>query len=121
MGFSVPNFNITCNIWRIASPPPAAPFSTEDCNLALGRRTSSYQGLYSSDREPVMSLLLPPGTDIRGPQSATGPDVVEVPAGTGRFYTVVGVDDSGKGWPNEHRVALIAWTSAYGNWPDPMP
>lgn len=121
MSFSVPNFNITVNIWRSGNSPPAAPDLVTVANLALGRRTSSYQGLYSADHEPVMSLLLPAGTDIRGPQSGAADACVEAPAGTGRYYAIVGVDDSGKSWANEHRVALLAWTTAFGPWPSPMP
>jgi hypothetical protein len=121
MGFSVPNFNLNCNIWHPPATPPGAPSLTEKGNLAWGKRVSSSQGLYTGDSEPVMTLLLPPGTDVRGPQNASGPSAVEVPAGSGRFYTVIGVDDIGKGFPNEHRAASIAWTTAYGTWPAPIP
>jgi hypothetical protein len=121
MAFVVPTFNIQCNIWRSGNPPPAAPDLTVECNLAFGRRVSSYQGVISVPNEPIMSLLLPPSTDIRGPQSGAQDVAVEVPAGSGRFYTILGVDDIGKGFPNEHRCALLAWTSTFGSWPIPMP
>jgi hypothetical protein len=119
--FNVPNFNLNCNVWRNGNAPPAAPNATFTCNLALGRRVSSYQGVISTPNEPIMSLLLPVSTDVRGPQTAAPDTCVEVPAGSGRFYTILGVDDSGKGFPNEHRVALIAWTSSFGAWPAPIP
>lgn len=67
-----------------------------------------------------MCLLLPPITDIRGMQDVSGfVDVVEVPQGTGRWYGVAVVDDVGKGYPNEHRTALLlalpgTWTPPYG-------
>lgn len=121
MSFVLPHFNLICNIWHGPNVPPAAADLQSECNLALGRRTSSFQGVISSPTEPIMSLLLPPGTDIRGGMCSSGPDVVEVPAGTGRYYTVVGLDDSGKGFPNEHRVGLISWTTTYGFWPSPIP
>lgn len=121
MGFTVPHFNIQCNVWHPPNVPPAAPDDTFDCNLAFGRRVSSYQGVISVPNEPIMSLLLPVRTDLRGPQSAGGADTVEVPAGSGRYYSVVGVDDSGKGFDNEHRVGLLAWTTAFGAWPTPIP
>jgi hypothetical protein len=121
MAFNVPTFNLTVNVFRAGNPPPGIPDLVSPCNLAFGRRVSSYQGVIAVPNEPVMSLLLPPGTDVRGP-AAAAPDVaVEVPAGSGRYYTVLGLDDSGKGFPNEHRVAIIAWTSAFGNWPTPLP
>jgi hypothetical protein len=121
MTFTVPNFNLTCNVWRSGNTPVNPPDEAFACNLAFGRRVSSYQGVISVPNEPIMSLLLPPGTDIRGPQCANADTCVEVPAGTGRFYTIVGLDDSGKGWPNEHRVALLAWTDTFGAWPSPIP
>lgn len=121
MGFTVPNFNLTCNVWRAGNAPPAAPDETFDCNLAFGRRTASYQGVISTPNEPILSLLLPPATDIRGPQCAAPDVAVEAPAGSGRYYTILGVDDSGKGFPNEHRVALLAWTNTFGAWPSPIP
>jgi hypothetical protein len=68
-------------------------------------------------------LLLPAGTDIRDWACWDGlamdqPDVVEAPRGTGRYYTVIQVDDVAKGFPNEYRVAFIA-KGAY--WPIPIP
>lgn len=120
MPFSVPNFNIPVNIWRQASGPPASPDVVEDANLAWGKRVSSYQGVISTPNEPVMTLLLPPGADIRGPQCSSGPDWVEAPAGSGRLYSVLGVDDIGKGFANEHRAAIIAWTDVFGSWPEPI-
>lgn len=121
MSFTLPTFNLPVNVWHGGNAPPAVPDLVTSGNLALGRRVSSYQGVISSPNEPIMSLLLPPGTDVRGPQVAGGADLVEVPASTGRYYTVVGLDDSGKGFPNEHRVALIAWTSSVAAWPTPIP
>jgi hypothetical protein len=121
MGFTVPNFNLSCNVWRGGNNPPAPADETFDCNLAWGRRTSSYQGLYSTANEPVMTLLLPPSTDIRGPQCGNPDTVVEVPAGTGRYYAILGVDDIGKGFPNEHRAALLVWTDGFAPWPMPIP
>jgi len=121
MSFSLPTFNLVCNVWRFGNAPPAAADAQLDCNLALGRRTSSYQGVISSPTEPIMSLLLPPMSDIRGPMCADPDTCVEVPAGSGRLYTIVGLDDSGKGFFNEHRVALLSWTALFGSWPSPIP
>lgn len=121
MTFTLPTFNLSFNLWRNGNSPPAAPDVTDVCNLAFGRRTASYQGVISTPNEPIVSLLLPTGFDIQGPQCANPDTCVEVPAGTGRFYTILGVDDSGKGFANEHRVALLAWTTSFGPWPSPIP
>jgi hypothetical protein len=67
-----------------------------------------------------MSLLLPPLSDVRGPQDSSGfTDVVEVPAGSGRYYGVAAVDDIGKGYSNEHRTASLY--ALPGTWLAPYP
>lgn len=64
-----------------------------------------------------MNLLLPAGTDIRGPQDTGFADSVEVPAGSARWYGVYFVDDIGKGFANEHRTACIFAIPL--SWPPP--
>jgi hypothetical protein len=55
----------------------------------------------------VSQLLLPSKTDIRDTSCAITGDVLECPAGSGRWYGVFSVDDFGKGFSNEFRVAWI--------------
>jgi hypothetical protein len=120
MAYTLPTFNLVCQIYTISAPPPAAPRLTSVCNLALGRR--SVLG-YAARNALVMQLLLPPLTDIRGPvQGGSVPDLVVVPTGSGRLYIVENVDDIGKGFSNEHRIALIR-AVAFGGlvWPTPIP
>ena len=119
MGYTLPTFNLTCNIWRPTAPPPAPPAVVSVCNLAYGRRVQISE---LSNPPAAMSLLLPAGTDIRDFWCAgVGGDYVEVPAGSGRFYIVGGVDDVAKGFANEHRVATLNKTRSAGNWPAPIP
>jgi hypothetical protein len=68
-----------------------------------------------------MTLLLPPGSDIRDGLTSTGYDAVEVPSGSGRYYTVIFVDDVGKGFPNEYRMAFLVKSDVNGDWPTPIP
>lgn len=130
MGFRVPSFNIQCVVWsRSAVPPgPVIPAglglerAVYDCQLRAAGKTSTGQD------EPhvwtfLWQLLLPAQTDIRDWACFDGlamdqPDLVEVPRGTGRFYTVALVDDVARGFPNEYRVAFIV-KNAY--WPIPIP
>lgn len=120
--YVLPVFNLTCNVWTfVTNPPLGPPRISPVCNLAYGRRVifggEAIAGV--ADFPPAaMSLLLPKLTDIRGLQSAAGNDIVEVPAGSGRYYIVVYVDDIGKGFTNEHRIALITQN---GTWPTPVP
>lgn len=155
MPYVLPDFNLECNIWHYTtyygaivpfagvSIPSPIVFGTPDvadvpCNLAWGRRVSSMQGLNAHNQATLlMALLLPPGADIRSAVAVGqggGPDVVEVPGGSGRIYLAIDVDDLGKGFANEHRgAALLAWGSNtpmqlgdgntyYGvQWPAPIP
>lgn len=119
MSFTVPQFNLLCDIWHAPFAPPGAPSASSICNLAFGRRTSPTIGVSANGE---MQLLLPPGTDVRTtPQGVASPDIIEVPAGSGRIYNVLQVDDIGKGFPNEHRIAILLATGAHGLWPIPMP
>lgn len=121
MPYTEPTYNIDVSFWRFGSGPPAAPDGTAKGNLAWGRRaaapasggTGSIGVVFVS---PV--LLLPAGTDVRDASCGLGPDRVEAPAGTGRFYDAVYVDDIGKGFANEHRAVVLVKAAT---WPAPIP
>lgn len=118
--FVVPQFPIVCNLWTgpaAVGPPRVAGVP---CNLAFGRRTPVQWWDWAGLGLPGiwMQLLVPARTDIRGFQSATGSDVAEVPAGSGRFYVCDFVDDIGRGFLNEHRFALLQQSLP---WPTPDP
>lgn len=123
MAFTLPTFNIDVHIWNPPTVPPAAPSLTVRGNLAWGKRV--FPGLVgtSSYQEHGMTLLLPAGTDVQTAvqNNLNAYSVVEAPAGSGRFYIVVFVDDLGKGFDNEHRGAVLIQTRNYGDWPRPMP
>lgn len=127
MAYRLPTFNLLCNITTMDFPhEPAVPHPpfrivNQACQLTYGRRVNvvSTGGTAQAGVLVVsMSLLLPPLVDIRGPQDVTSPDMVECPAGTGRWYWVAAVDDIGKGFTNEHRFAALyalvsRWTPPY--------
>jgi len=56
-------------------------------------------------------------------------DVVELPAGSGRWYEIAFVEDVGRGFDNEFRMARLGQISEYMGpafysglfWPVPMP
>lgn len=126
MAFRVPTFNSICNVYGYDQGVPPIPPEVEprqpqqECQLTWGRRVQVSSGAGPAAEGSLtltMSLLLPRGNDIRGPQDVRGRDVVEVPAGTGRWYYVVAVDDVGKGFDNEYRCALLF--AAKGTWTPP--
>lgn len=111
MAFSLPDFNLDVNIWDVnVVPPVGAPDVVTIGNLAWGRRVAVPSTGGTSGLGVVlmtMTLLLPAGTDIFGDPDLLVTCVVEVPAGTARYYRVAFVDDAGKGFDNEHRNALL--------------
>jgi len=119
MSFQQPVFNLTVNVYTFTHTfPLGAPRLQVQGNLAWGRRVSLNNFVGA---EAIMTLLVPAGSPVRGPVCTSGPDYVECPAGTGRFYSVIGVDDLGKGFPNEHRGVLLLATRDNGTWPDLIP
>lgn len=132
MPYSLPAFNLLCHIYD--GPWLTKVFRLEaPCNLAWGRRVQAFASeVFEPEVQPAsvsMILLTPAGTDVRATVPSGMGDVVEVPAGSGRWYGVVAVDDLGKGFANEHRGAVINQVSQHLDpvlyagclWPIPMP
>jgi len=123
VAFVLPTFNVTCNIYTINFPPPAGPPRLADVPCQLRAPSANNILIVSSlQANSAMVVLLPPLTDIRDAFSPpiNNRDWIEVPAGTGRYYTVIYVDDIGKGFPNEHRFAILHKMTAIP-WPVPIP
>lgn len=107
MPFTTPTFNLPANIFRnwnynATGLNPTVINATAFCNLQLGRKVQSYTGGFHYALFPLL-------TDVRSWEfypDGHG-DVVEIPAGSGRFYVVTWVDDAAKGFTNEHRVAIV--------------
>lgn len=132
MAFTLPDFNLFCNVYRGPWPTKVLAIADLECNLAFSRRGQIPTPFAADANEwsPIMSLLVPPGSDIRSLVCAAVQDLVECPSGSGRWYQVGGVDDIGKGFDNEHRCALLFQISEAliptGNyagllWPTPIP
>jgi hypothetical protein len=131
MAFTVPTFPLMCNIWRGAGIvwPLGPPDVTSIANLAFGKRVVSVNDFRADEDAFNILLLVPALTDVRDLSCSTVTDVVEVPAGSGRWYQALCVDDIGKGFPNEHRAAALlkisqVMTPFFSNvpqWPAPIP
>lgn len=106
MAYRLPTFNVRAYVWRGPQtiPPVGSPALYPFGNLTPGRRVT----LLTPSGTPVMYLLLPMGTDIRSDVMGGSADVVEVPAGTGRYYDVLWVDNVATGFSNEHVLAVLA-------------
>lgn len=108
--YRLPTFNTSVNVWHngtLVTDPPDVVFTG---NFAWDRREHA-DGLDPAHPEqytPFMTLLCPTGTDIRGyVDNAAAADTVEIPAASGRYYTVHYVDYIGLGFANEHLGAEV--------------
>jgi len=119
MAFSLPQFDLLCDIYTGPWLTKVLRVPAHPCNLAWGKRCQvGPQFDAAADQltgQPQMVLLLPAGTDVRSKIISGQGDIVEVPASSGRWYGVFGVDDLGKGFPNEHRGAYVLAISKYLN------
>lgn len=118
MGYSLPTFNLPVRVWRSTSLVTDPPDVTTAGNLvgsrpevvslpAMGNMTLSQRQVTVAYWGRFSTILLPKLADVRPPNATDDGDVIECPSGTGRYYFVVHVDDTGKGFPNEHRYAFV--------------
>lgn len=118
MAFVLPTFNLTYNLWHGPHVPPGdPPDDSGDCQLRGANHTAA-----TVNPTPELAAgayaLFPPGADIRDQNTLNGSDVIEIPAGSERYYLVLMVDDIAKGFTNEHRYAVLM---KRGFWPTPIP
>lgn len=136
MPFVLPTFNILADIYRQGGTGGTygVPDVHTPANLSPGKRImlgafgpAAPFTLVTIGGGHVMELLLPPLTDIRATWNSVAADLVEVPAGSKRFYHVAWVDDIGKGFANEHRMGILGYflqgntTLTGGPFPAPVP
>ncbi len=133
MAFSLPVFNLTCDIYTGPWATRVLRVPSAPCNLAWGKRTGPKLFFIEGDVavngvQTGITLLCPALTDLRSFPTYPQSDMIEVPVGSGRWYTAIFVDDIGKGFANEHRAAELGQISetvdntrfAGLTWPTPM-
>lgn len=146
VAYRIPVFNLNVNIWRNSNVVGNPPDVTATCNLAAGERSqglipytdqlnAAHQTAAYFRSAAIMTVLLPKRTDVRPPGMqfpGISGDLIEIPAGSGVYYVVLGVGDIGRGFQNEHRFAVVvmltgAWMAITANpWnanfpPTPLP
>jgi hypothetical protein len=133
--FGLPQFDITADVYRlpfIYDFNSRVFFDTLPCQLRLYGPYPRFTLAFAAGNvvsEGQAAVLFPHGTDIRDESCTPAADLLEVPTGSGRWYLVAYVDDVGKGFPNEYRMAIV-W-KVFGDdgltffnfppWPVPIP
>jgi len=123
MAFVLPTFNMVCDIYTLPynfSGPPR--IANQPCQLRAPYAGAPQFASGLLGWTNAMMLLLPPGTDIRDLYCTpiNSMDCVVLPVGTTCRYQVAWVNDIGKGFPNEHRFAILTKIGS-GPWPVPIP
>jgi len=119
VSFTLPTFNLVCDIYTGPWLSKALRSPGVQCNLAFGKRVNGFPTFDTAGDQLAASfemyLLLPAGTDVRSKIISGQGDIIDVPAGSSRWYGVFAVDDVGKGFANEHRVADLVQISKFLN------
>jgi hypothetical protein len=114
MAFFIPEFPIVCNIFDFVLPLPSPRLEDVPCNLAVGKRVQQagrdFGGGGTLGLCPV--LLLGKDVDIRDASIGGYGDIVEVPAGSSRWYQVSCCEFFGLGFDNQHKGAALVKASA---------
>lgn len=124
MAHSTPEFNLLCNYWDDDANYTVVPAVIEllPCQLRAPIHTPAAQGFGVANGVYMWSILVPAGTNIRDYSQNWEGGIIEVPAGSGRAYSVIHVDDVAKGFPNEYRIVFVRKFFAENlYWPSPMP
>jgi hypothetical protein len=135
MAFTVPTFNLVCNVYTGPWLTKVLRLADLECNLAVGRRVQQLGNDYLTFGTEGLEfgltafLLVPSGSDIRSQSNGGVQDVIEVPSGSNRWYQCSAWEDMAKGFPNEYRMVAICkiWEAiapallAGCVWPVPTP
>jgi hypothetical protein len=135
MAFTVPTFNLTCNVFTGPWLTKSLRIADLGCNLAIGRRAQQLGNDYfifsvgGAEFGLTAFLLVPAGSDVRSQSNGLVEDIVEVPAGSGRWYQCPAWEDMAKGFANEYRMVALAkiWQALEPTllagciWPVPTP
>lgn len=118
----IPQFPLTANIWRSGNATTNPPNVITPAQLHVGVQHRQLFGLATQCEQSITRFIYTPkGTDIR-PFWFNTPDTVEIPAGSGRYYTCMDVDDVARGFPNEFRIGALFVSQTTGfAWPLPIP
>jgi len=119
MAYRLPTFNLAADIYRILGlgGTYGVPDLSQVCNLCPGKRDQVYltgapatNAAFTNDvSREFRYALFPALTDVRATWNGLAADIVEIPSGSQRFYVVIDVEDVGKGFPNEHRMATLLY------------
>lgn len=119
-----PQFPLLANVWHtgnpVTDPPDLANIKAELRATVTHRQVTSTLTLNRGNI--TRFIYFEKHTDVRAIWPSGFGDVVELPAGSRRYYDIVDVEDVAKGFPNEFRIAAVTvTTNVTPPWPVPYP
>jgi len=102
MAYTVPVFNLTCDIYALAAPPPVGPpiYLAVPCQNYVFSRWHPNHQIQHSFRFPVGAFA-----GISGEILGVTQYWIECPIGSAHFYMVVSVAVMHEGFPNSYWAA----------------
>lgn len=116
----LPTMNLFCNVWWGVPGPFVPPFGPPNL-VGIPCQLEFPQHSFIPANVPAwnMYIKLPKLTNVMAPRNVPpGYDMIECPAGSARYYLTVMVDDVGKGFTNEYRMAVCTQVHPF---PQPTP
>lgn len=113
MAFSLPTFNLVCNIWIPHDSPGDGPASHQliPCQLYLNSRVGADQEYGTSWAwSPSIILRLPIAELVAWEQAG----IIEIPSGNPDYYIPRLKERMHRGFPNEYLVMYVDQANAAG-------
>lgn len=100
MAYTLPNFNILCDVWILPAKPADGPPTHVDipCQLYRNSRLADNNSPRAQLRLSTLSSPLVPTSG----SGAAGNPIVECPSGSGNFYRAERGEFMHRGFPNEY-------------------
>lgn len=109
MAYRLPTFNLVVNYWIPGSPTTNPPDGTFLANMTPGKRVTTQYWDWGASGLPTVTemVLCPLGVPVTSRLSGPGTSTLEVPAGSGWFYTVEQVLRIATGFANAHLLLIV--------------
>lgn len=122
MPYRLPVFNLSGKVWTgpVMIPPGGAARLTVQCSIRVYKTAFA---VTTENANACVVIRFPALTDIRPKyglvQGMGSPDVIECPAGSGRFYEAEALEDVAKGFANEYRLVVVKQLGRPAGYPIP--
>lgn len=105
--YTLPNFNLTCDIYGAVTPPPAGPilWPAVPCQMYINSRMAAY----GNGNGNILRIAYNPAIVLIGPQpwAALSGMIINCPIGSASYYEILFADVVHRGFPNQYVEAQL--------------